>query len=176
MQVQLEAFVERVLGLEAEPELVREYYQGNEELFGALVGREHLVRLGERRYRVSTRGFGAFGLEVTPSFEVGFDDHPERTVMTCRDFHFAHTARGDFDVAASFAGEACFEPGPLGTALRCWTRAEASLVLPGMLRLVPRPVVEGVLQGLMHTALEAMALRFESLIARDFPRWRAARG
>lgn len=176
MEVGLEAFVERILRLEAPPEAVREYYQGNEELFGQLVGRERLVRLADRRYRVQTRGFGAFGLEVTPSFEVQFTDHADRTVMTCRDFHFAHTASGAFDAAAAFEGEACFEPDGAGTALRCWTRAQAHLVLPGMLRLVPRAVVEGVLQSLMHTAMEAMALRFEGLIARDFPRWYAERG
>lgn len=171
MELSLEAFTERVVPLAAPPDRVRAYYQGNEDLFAQLVGREHLLRLDDRRYRVQTRGFAALGLEVKPSFEVCFRDFEDRTTMDCQDFHFAHTSQGDLELSAQFEGAALFEPDEAGTALRCWTHAQALLRLPGAWRLVPRGVIEGVLQAMMQTALEAVTNRFVPLIQRDFAAW-----
>lgn len=172
MPLELEAYTERTVTLAAEPETVARYFAQNEDLLGELVGQEHVVRLGPGRYRVATRGFSALGLTVTPAFEVEFVDLPGVTHMASQACHLLSSNALDLDLEARFEGEAQFHPCPEGTSLFCWTHAHARVRLPGLLAWMPRSVVQGALQGLMRSALDATSARFVPLIQRDFERWR----
>lgn len=173
MLVELTAYTERTVGLNAPPDVVARYFSQNEELLAQLVGPERVQRLEPGLYHVETRGFSALGIDVTPSFEVAFADRPGVTHMASRQCHLLHANAFEFDLSASFEGEAQFHPAPDGTELFCWTHAVARLHLPPWLSLAPRTLVKSTLEALMHGALETMSGRFVPLILEDFERWSA---
>lgn len=172
MEIELEAYTERTVPLPAPPEQVARYFTQNENLLGELVGHEHVEPLGAGRYRVATRGFSALGLAVTPAFEVKFVDHPGVTHMASQACHLIESSALDLGLEARFEGEAQFHPAPDGTALFCWTHAHARVRVPAFIAWMPRAMVQGALQSLMKSALEATSARFVPLIQKDFERWR----
>jgi hypothetical protein len=169
MQLSLSAYTERTVPMNGDPETVARYFSQNESLLAQLVGPDRVDRLGEGLFRVHTRGFAALGLEVTPSFDVAFTDLPGVIRMASQRCHLLHGEQ--FDLEASFEGEAQFHPAAHGTALFCWTEARAELDLPPWLSFAPRSLVTSTLEAIMHGALEAMSGRFVPLIQRDFAAW-----
>lgn len=170
MPLELAASTHRHLALDAPPAEVARYFQGNEELLAQLVGAEFVERLGDRHYRVSTRGFSAFGLTVTPAFEVRFYDFSDHTRMVSQQCQLVGGS-GELELSASFVGEARFRGAESGCELECWVDAEATVGLPALARLAPEGVVRSVLQGLMQATLDAVSARFVPLIRQDFERW-----
>jgi hypothetical protein len=154
------------------PEVAFRYFAQNEDLLKQFLGRDRVEALGDGVYRVRLNRHGALGLTLQPSFDVAFIEHPpDRVEMRSLRASLVESSHGDAGFDATFEGEARFTPCPAGTAMACTAGMQVTLTLPAVLAWMPAGPLEAMGNGLINTAMSALAHRLVPLMQKDIQRW-----
>lgn len=154
------------------PDLAFRYFAHNEDLLKQFLGRDRVEALGDGVYRVRLNRHGALGLTLQPSFDVAFIEHPpDRVEMKSLRASLVESSHGDAGFEATFEGEAHFAPCPAGTAMACTAAMQVALTLPAVLAWMPAAPLEAMGNGLIQSAMGALACRLVPIMERDIARW-----
>jgi hypothetical protein len=154
------------------PDVAFRYFARNEGLLKQFLGEDRVEPLGDGVYRVRLNPHGALGLTLQPSFDVAFIEHPpDRVEMKSLRASLVESSHDDAGFEAHFEGEARFTPAPAGTAMACSARMQVNLTLPHVLAWMPAAPLEALGNGLIHTAMSALAHRLVPLMQRDIQRY-----
>ncbi|MDB5096745.1 MAG: hypothetical protein JWM80_1166 [Cyanobacteria bacterium RYN_339] len=154
------------------PEVAFRYFARNEGLLKQFLGEDRVDNLGDGVYRVRLNPHGALGLTLQPSFDVAFIEHPpDRVEMKSLRASLVEASHDDTGFEARFEGEANFKQVPEGTLLRCSSRMDVALTLPGFLAWMPAAPLEALGNGLIQTAMGALSHRLVPLMQRDIAKW-----
>jgi len=156
------------------PDVAFRYFARNEDLLKQFLGEDRVEHLGDGVYRVRLNPHGAMGLTLQPSFDVAFIEHPpDRVEMKSLRASLVDSSHADAGFEARFNGEALFKPVAAGTALACSAHMAVALELPAFLAWMPTAPLEALGNGLISSAMGALAHRLVPLMQRDLARWTA---
>lgn len=176
--LRLRGEVEQAIPLAYPQELCFSFFARNEDLLRRFLGEDRVTVLEPGVYRVRLNPHGALGLTLRPSFDVAFDEvPPDRVEMRSLAARLDESSHHDAGFDARFNGLARFDPAPEGACvMHCAARTEVDLALPALLAWMPKSFLEGVGNGIVQTAMHALASQLGPLLRREMAAWVARRG
>jgi len=167
--LRLAARTDRTFPLDAPADLAYTHFASNEDLLGRFLGHDRGEKMPDGCFRVQLAKHGALGLMLQPRVDVRFIEvPPHRVEMRSEGVSLVHSSHEDAKLDATFEGAIVFEPAAHGrTQATCWSTMAMELRLPEALAWLPTPPLEALGNGIVGTAMAALASRLPPLLQAD---------
>jgi len=173
--LELAGDISREVKLPERPDRVATYVHGNESLLRRILGSERVEYLEPALYRFRMYPIGALGVSLRPVFDLLFERSGDlllkMSTVGCSLFEKSHR---DLSMEVQVRAKAILSAIPEGTSALIQASAWVSMEVPGVLRLVPRRMLEIAGNALLDTTMHSFADRVIPVVRADLDEARQA--